>query len=112
MSHLKKYNACIDACNTCAIACNYCAGSCLQEQDVQMMAKCISLDMDCAQMCALATAAMARDSEHAQAICSLCADLCQSCAQECAKHDMEHCKECAKACVQCAKECRQMATMV
>lgn len=112
MSYLKKYNACIDACNTCAIACNYCAGSCLQEKDVQMMARCIALDIDCAQMCTLAVAAMARGSEHAQAICNLCADLCQSCAQECDKHDMKHCKECSKACVQCVKECRQMATMV
>ncbi|RYF27328.1 MAG: four-helix bundle copper-binding protein, partial [Comamonadaceae bacterium] len=83
----------------------------LQEQDVKMMARCIALDMDCAAICQLAAAAMARGSEHVKAICSLCADICQSCGDECAKHDMEHCQQCAKACHQCAQECRTMAAM-
>jgi hypothetical protein len=38
--------SCIDACNACADACDFCAASCLQEQDVKMMAKCIGLDME------------------------------------------------------------------
>ena len=108
----QKYNACIEACNSCALACNHCVASCLQEQDVKMMARCIALDMDCAQICTLAAAAMARDSEHAKAICAVCADICQSCGEECAKHAMEHCQECAKACHRCVKECRKMAAMV
>lgn len=107
----QKYNACIEACNTCAVACNYCAVSCLREQDVKMMARCIALEMDCAQICALAAAALARGSEHVKAICGLCADICKSCGNECAKHKMEHCQECAKACNQCEQECRKMATM-
>ena len=107
----QKYDACIEACNACALACNYCASSCLQEQDVKMMAKCITLDIDCAQVCAFAAAAMARGSEHAKAICALCADICQSCSDECAQHQMKHCQECAKACQQCAQECRKMAAI-
>lgn len=107
----QKYDACIEACNACALACNYCASSCLQEQDVKMMAKCIALDIDCAQVCALAAATMARGSEHAKAICALCADICQSCSDECAQHHMEHCQECAKACQQCAQECRKLAAI-
>ena len=106
------FKACIEACNACVVACNHCAASCLQEQDVKMMARCIALDMDCAQICALAAAAMARGSEHAKAICALCADICQSCGDECAKHGsrgMAHCQECAKACLECAKQCRQMS---
>jgi hypothetical protein len=110
MSH-QTFNECIEACNACVVACNHCAASCLQEQDVKMMARCIALDMDCAQICALASAAMARGSEHARAICALCADICQSCGDECAKHNMAHCQQCAKACLQCAKECRQMSAM-
>jgi hypothetical protein len=106
-----KFNACIEACDSCAVACNHCAASCLQEQDVKAMARCIALDMDCAAMCALAAGAMARDSEHAQAICESCALICQSCADECAKHQMEHCKACAKACLKCADACREMAAM-
>ena len=107
----KKYKACIEACSASIVACNYCAASCLREPDVQMMARCIALDMDCSQICALAVAAMARGSEHASAICGLCADICQSCGDECGKHDSKHCQECAKACHQCAKECRKMAAM-
>ena len=111
MSQPKKYSACMDACNACVVACNYCAASCLREQDVKMMAKCIALDMECSQICALAVASMARGSEHARAVCALCADICQSCGDECAKHDMAHCRECAKACLACAKACRDMAAM-
>lgn len=107
----QKFNACIEACNACAVACNHCAASCLHESDVKMMAPCIALDMDCAQICALAAAAMARGSQHSKAICALCAVICQSCADECGKHDMGHCKQCAAACAKCAEECRKMAAM-
>ena len=110
MNH-QKFNACIEACNACAVACNHCAAACLQEPDVKMMVRCIATDMDCAQMCALAAAAMARNSDHAKAICALCADICQACGDECAKHDMDHCQQCAKACHRCAEECRKMAAM-
>ena len=107
----QKFNACIEACNACAVACNHCAASCLHEQDVKVMVRCIALDMDCAQVCALAAAAMARGSEHTNAICALCADICQTCGNECSRHDMVHCQQCAKACFDCAEECRQMAAM-
>lgn len=76
-----------------------------------MMARCIAVDMDSAAICQLAVAAMARGSEHAKAICGLCADICQSCGDECAEHEMEHCQQCAKACHQCAQECGKMAAM-
>ena len=108
---LNKFSACIDACNACAVACNHCAASCLQESAVKMMVKCIASDMDCAQICALAAAAMARGSEHAKAICALCADICQACGDECLKHNMDHCQKCANACLKCAEECRKMSTM-
>ena len=107
----QTYAACIEACNSCAVACNHCLASCLQEPDVKMMSRCIALDIDCAQLCAVAAAMMARDSDHAGAICALCADVCQACGDECAKHDMEHCQQCAKACHACAKACRSMAAM-
>lgn len=105
----QKFNACIEACNACAVACNHCAASCLREEDVKMMARCIALDMDCAAICQLAAGAMARGSEHAKAICALCAQICKACADECAKHSMEHCQQCAQACRSCADQCRQMA---
>src|SRR3546814_7834325 len=102
--------SCIDACYACATECDHCAASCLGEQDVKSMARCIKLDMDCAQICRLAASYMARGSEFAQALCRLCAEVCEACAAECAKHEMDHCQRCAQACRQCAEECTRMAT--
>lgn len=72
----QQYQSCIDACNACADACDMCSTACLQEDDVKMMARCIALDMDCAQICRLAAAFMARGSEFAGALCQLCAQIC------------------------------------
>ena len=107
MAH-QQFQSCIDACNECAVTCNHCASACLQERDVQSMARCIALDMECADICRLAVSSMARRDEHMQAICALCADICQACGDECAKHPMDHCRECADACRRCADECRRM----
>ena len=104
-----NHQDCIDACNRCADACDHCAASCLKEQDVQKMARCIALDMDCAAICRLSASLMARDSEHAAAICALCAKACDACAKECGSHQMDHCQVCAAACKRCADACRAMA---
>jgi hypothetical protein len=109
MAH-EQYQSCIDACYACATACDHCAVSCLQESDPKPMARCIALDMDCAQICRLAAGYMARGSEMAGMICQACAEVCDACADECAKHAMSHCKECEQACRRCAEECRRMAS--
>lgn len=106
-----QYQSCIEACNLCADACDYCASACLQEQDINAMARCIALDMDCAQICRMAASCMARDSEFASTICQICANVCEACGDECAKHQAAHCQECAQACRRCADECRRMAGM-
>jgi hypothetical protein len=108
MAH-QQFATCIDACNKCANACDHCATACLKEKDPKPMARCIALDLDCAEICRLAAALMARDSEFAGTVCGMCADVCEACAAECAKHDMEHCQECAEACRRCAAECRRMS---
>lgn len=108
MSH-EQYQSCIEACFRCAEACEHCATACLGEADVAKMAECIRLDRDCADICLLAAAYMARDSRHAKALCELCADVCETCGAECAKHSHSHCQECAEACRRCAEECRRMA---
>ena len=101
--------ACIDACYACATACDYCASSCLQEEDVKMMAGCIALDMDCAEICRTAAGFMARGSDFEHQLCRLCADVCTACAEECGQHQMDHCQACAQACRACADACRRMA---
>lgn len=108
MSH-EKYADCIDACNRCADACDHCSTACLAEDNIADMAQCIKNDIDCAAICRLAAGAMARDSDIAGKICSLCAQICEMCAEECSKHEADHCQKCADACSECAKACRSMA---
>ena len=100
---------CIAACNACEAACLHCASACLQEPDVKMMARCIALDMDCAQLCQAPVALMCGGSDLAPALCKVCAQACQACGDECAKHDMDHCQQCAEACRRCAEACAGMA---
>lgn len=104
-----RFADCIAACQACVLACEGCASACLREPDVQAMARCIVLDRDCADLCALAATLMARDSAHAQALCALCAQACDACAEECGGHQMDHCQACAAACRRCAEACRAMA---
>jgi hypothetical protein len=99
---------CIQACHACALACDRCAAACLAEADPKAMARCIALDMDCADMCRLAAAMMARQSSFVHSMCELCAVVCKACAQECSRHPMDHCSACAQACTRCARECERM----
>ena len=104
-----SYEDCIAECLRCAMACESCASACLEEQDVKMMAACIKLDRDCADICRLAATLMARGSPFANEICVLCAKICKACGQECGTHEAEHCQQCSKACLACAQACESMA---
>jgi hypothetical protein len=74
-----------------------------------MMVRCIELDMDCAQLCQVAVALMAGDSEFAPAQCRVCAQACRACAAECGRLDAGHCQQCAEACRRCAQACDAVA---
>lgn len=90
----------------CAAECSHCATACLEEEDVKKLARCIKLDIDCAEICRLAISFVSRGSEHADHILHECADICAACAEECEKHSkMEHCKRCAEICRECAELC-------
>ena len=109
MSH-KENQSLITVLNNCAAVCNHCITACLEEEDVKMLANCIKLDIDCAEICSLTAAFVVRGSAHASHLMAECADICNNCADECEKHShMEHCKECADACRICAEACGQMA---
>lgn len=105
----QRESECLRECNECAAACFQCAFACLKEEDPKSMIRCIALDMECADICRLAAASIARGDEYLKAVCSLCADACQTCAIECAKHAMDHCQRCAETCQRCADACRSMA---
>ncbi len=93
----------------CAAACLQCATACLKEADPKPMSRCIALDLECADICRLAAASIARGGAHMQAICAPCADACCSCATECGTHNMDHCQRCVEACKRCADACLAMA---
>lgn len=100
---------CLRACNECAVACLQCASACLKEHDPKLMADCIVLDFECADICRLAATSISLGGSRMHAVCALCADTCDACATECVKHAMEHCQECSQACKRCADACRAMA---
>ncbi|HYF03437.1 MAG TPA: four-helix bundle copper-binding protein [Patescibacteria group bacterium] len=89
----------------CALECENCASECLGEDHVQMMARCISLDRDCADICTLAARLLQRNSEVAHEFLLICEKICRICAEECEKHEHSHCQRCAEACRKCAEAC-------
>src|SRR5438067_10688468 len=96
----------------CALACEHCATACLQEEDVKMMAGCIKLDRDCADICIQAARLLQRDSDIAHQYLVLCEEICRLCAAECGKHDADHCRQCAQACQTCAEACHAHHTPI
>jgi hypothetical protein len=104
-----EWKICIDACLNCAVICNHCAASCTQEQNVNMMAKCIDLDMQCSAACFAAAQLMSLGSEQSIPLCKIVAELCEACSIECSQHENRHCQECAEICKYCADECNRMA---
>ena len=105
MSH-EQNKSLLEALSNCAAECNHCATACLREKDVKMLARCITLDTDCAEICRITASFVARGSEHADHLLHECAEICNACAEECEKHShMDHCKKCAEVCRKCADAC-------
>lgn len=104
---MKNIQQCIDACLACAVACEKCSAACLKEDNVKMMAGCIALDRDCADICFTTAALLARGSVHGEHLAKECREVCLACAAECEKHAAhhDHCKACAEACRKCAEAC-------
>jgi len=90
----------------CALTCEMCATACLSEKDVAMMAECIRLDRDCADICRQGATLLQRDSKIGHQFLVICEEICRMCANECRKYyQMEHCKQCAEICLRCAEAC-------
>lgn len=107
--HNSQNRSAIDALQECILACEHCATACLQEEDVKMMARCIMLDRDCADICRLTMTLLARGSEHGKHLLRECMEVCEACAAECAKHQHDHCQQCAEACRRCVEACQSLA---
>ena len=108
MTGYHTYKSCIEACLRCAAICNHCASSCLGEEHLQMMAKCIQLGMECASICYATAQILSIGGSQAKAMAMICAQTCDDCSLECAKHDNQHCRECSDICHNCANQCRDI----
>ncbi|ALW84617.1 ferredoxin [Hymenobacter sedentarius] len=102
-------SAVLDAISRCIAACELCADACLDEKDVAMMVPCIRLDRDCADICRITAAFIARGSDYAKHVLKECMEICRKCHTECAKHPHDHCIQCAKACQACLEACQAYA---
>lgn len=106
--------ACIDTCFDCSQACTACADACLGEEMVEELRRCITTDLNCADICNVTGRVLSRqtgyDPELTHAMLTACRDACRRCADECDRHaDMhEHCRVCAEACRSCADACDRL----
>lgn len=97
----------------CGITTTVCADACLSEPHVQMLAKCIALNLDCADSCATTARTVSRigfaDKAVLRTQLEACREACRACAEECERHeDMEHCRVCAQMCRSCEQMCTKM----
>lgn len=103
------FNASLTALNDCTTLCDLCAAACLKEQEVHALVDCIRSDLDCAEMCRITAAMLARSSDSIGPVCRACAEICANCAKHCEMHDYDHCRACAKACRRAQEECEAIA---
>jgi hypothetical protein len=105
--------AAIDALTDCAQACTIDADANLGEQDVVEMVKCVTLCLNCADVCAATAAVTSRRTAPERSVTvpllQACAAICKSCGDECARHaGMPHCRICEGACRRGEQACRDL----
>jgi hypothetical protein len=102
--------AAIEACFSCAQSCSACADACLAEEMVSDLRHCITINLNCADVCMAAGQVLSRHASYAaamtRAVLRACVEACRLCADECGGHtDMQHCQVCAAACRRCEEVC-------
>lgn len=109
---------CITHCYSCAQTCTTCADACLSEDNLQMLARCIRLNLDCADVCVATGAVLSRlgsaNEELLRNQLRACKAACDVCGSECDKHSQqhEHCRICADSCRKCADACDQLLSSI
>jgi hypothetical protein len=108
MSH-QQYQSVIESLHECMVACNHCYDAYLKEENVGMMAECIRLDRECADICAYLEQAIGRGTPFISELAQVCATICKACGNECQKHDHEHCQIYADTFLKCEEVCRKLS---
>ncbi len=96
--------ACIDH----AQACTACADACLGEQDTQMLARCIRLDLDCADLSDATGKIPSRQAASDPTMLRAARQECKLCGDECGQRGRQHCAACAEACRRCEQACNAL----
>ncbi|MBX9246251.1 four-helix bundle copper-binding protein [Actinotalea ferrariae] len=108
----------LDALHACAQACTACADACLAEEMVADLRRCITSDLNCADVCGVTANVLSRhtgyDSTVTRAQLQACVLACKACGDECEQHAgmHEHCRVCAEACRACEEACRELLATI
>jgi hypothetical protein len=97
---------CLRLCQQAVTVCEWCADECADMGPE--MGDCVRLCRDVADVASLHARALARGSDHREALAGLCATVCRDCAAECETHDHDHCRACADVLAECAASCEAM----
>jgi hypothetical protein len=103
--------AAIDACLSCLQSCTSCADSDLAEEDVEELATCAALCLNCADVCDLTARLLSRPAHWERFVVyrllEACIRTCTESAEECHKHahHHRHCAICEKVCRECIQAC-------
>lgn len=112
LQRAEAYADVLNALTLCGQICTSCADACLGESEhVQMLRRCIRLNLDCEAVCQVTARLIVRQTEtpneliHAQL--HACVLACQLCADECETHAAmhDHCRICAETCRHCQERC-------
>lgn len=104
----------IDSCLECTQACTACADTCMAEGNLEMLARCIRLDLDCADVCDTTAKILSRqvafEAEMARPVVEACVKAVKLCGDECEQHaeHHEHCRVCMEACRRCEEACNRL----
>lgn len=114
LSTPREYQATISACQSCVTMCNTCSDDMIgmeSHDNWELMARCIRLCRECADICSLSANWMSRSSPLSKHIGRFCAEVCNACAEACEQHAPHHklCGHCAAECRRCAAVCTEMA---
>jgi hypothetical protein len=88
---ITEYAETLRALSTCAETCAACADACLGETEhLEHLRRCITTDLDCADVCRATGTVLVRQTEAApalvEALLHACVIACQTCADECELH--------------------------